>query len=374
MPTIARAARTTAAVLLAATAAWPALAAEPAPEATGQGLVEIITGGPDEASIDLVQEIGKITDDGATRRLVPVIGRGAAQNLVDLKELRGTDLAIVPLDTVIGKAGTGRAGNGPAGASSPTYVARLYNETLNVLASNNIHDIDELKGKKISIARDAAVTGPAVLRIIGIDAVASFDDPAAGLEKVSTGKVAAFLFLDPGPLAMTGQWQWLGWMHFLAIPFTPALAETYVPAAITSEEFPYEVPPDQPVDTVAVGTVMLAAGLKPDTPRYRSLANFVASFFAQFPRIQDEDRRWRDVNIAAKVPGLRRFAPAEAWLAQNLVAGPAGPAVSDNEMAAIFSQFLDSRAKVLGGTPMSAAQKSAMFRQFEEWSVANRHP
>src|ERR1041385_1820770 len=65
-----------------------------------RGVVEVVTGRAGDGSVRMAEEIAAVIDDGATRRVMPVVGKGAIQNLTDLKYLRGIDLAIVPADTL----------------------------------------------------------------------------------------------------------------------------------------------------------------------------------------------------------------------------------------------------------------------------------
>lgn len=48
----------------------------------------------------MVEDLANLIDDGATRRVLPVVGKGALQMLTDLKYLRGIDMAILPIDVV----------------------------------------------------------------------------------------------------------------------------------------------------------------------------------------------------------------------------------------------------------------------------------
>src|SRR5579875_3874063 len=75
-------------------------AAESLSGRANRGLVEIMTGGGDGSSIRMVQDLASVLDDGAARRLLPVVGRGAVQNLIDLRALRRVDIAIVQTDAL----------------------------------------------------------------------------------------------------------------------------------------------------------------------------------------------------------------------------------------------------------------------------------
>ena len=82
-----------------ATAAPPAGSRESS-AAVNRGVVELIAGRAGDVSVRMAEEIAGVVDDGAARRVVPVVGRGSLQNLADLKYLRGIDVAILPIDAL----------------------------------------------------------------------------------------------------------------------------------------------------------------------------------------------------------------------------------------------------------------------------------
>jgi len=90
-------------VALASQAPRPtqAKSAGPLPETgVNRGVVELETGRTAGISVRIAEDIANIIDDGATRRVLPVIGKGSLQNLTDLKLLRGIDIAILQVDVL----------------------------------------------------------------------------------------------------------------------------------------------------------------------------------------------------------------------------------------------------------------------------------
>src|SRR5881296_1081409 len=84
--------------------ARPALpkTAGPPPEigVANRGVVELETARAAGISVRIAEDLANVIDDGATRRVLPVIGKGSLQNLSDLKVLRGIDLAILQTDVL----------------------------------------------------------------------------------------------------------------------------------------------------------------------------------------------------------------------------------------------------------------------------------
>jgi hypothetical protein len=330
-------------------------------ERVNHGLVELVTTG-DAASIAMAQDLAGVLDDGATRRLLPVVGHGAVENLVDLKALRGVDMTIVQTDIL----DYARQHDLPRLENSITYVAKLHTEELHVLAPAAIGRVDDLADKKVEFVGGAKVTGPAVVDMLQLKVEPQFDDYPLAIEKLNAGEVAALVYVAAKPTALFEAMRGDG-LHFLAIPFAQALANAYVPARLTADDYPRLVAADAPVDTVAVGMVLVVANLTPNTERYRAVANFVDAFFTLLPRLQEASRhpKWSEVNVATELSGWKRFPPADAWLKRNVVA--AAPAMDETEMREIFARFLDERAKAAGGQTLAADQKSLLFDQFKRW-------
>src|SRR5215469_4354509 len=90
-----------------------------------RGLVELETGRAAGISVRIAEDLANVIDDGATRRVLPVVGKGALQNISDLNLLRGVDIAILQ-DDILNYA---RQQNlFPGLENRLTYIAKLYNE------------------------------------------------------------------------------------------------------------------------------------------------------------------------------------------------------------------------------------------------------
>src|ERR1700732_1829965 len=65
-----------------------------------RGVVEIETSSAAGISVRMAEDLANLIDDGATRRVVPVVGKGSLQTLTDLRYLRGIDMAILQTDVL----------------------------------------------------------------------------------------------------------------------------------------------------------------------------------------------------------------------------------------------------------------------------------
>jgi uncharacterized protein len=337
--------------------------AETLAERTNRGLVAIMTAGGDGASIQMGQDLGSVLDDGATRRIMTIVGHGSTQNLIDLKLLRGVDLAIVQAD-VLEQA---KARKLVPGVEATPYIAKLHNEELHFLARGDIKRIQDLTGKKVDLVGGAAVTGLAVLDLLRIKAEPVLDDQSVAMQKLRSGEVSAVAFVAAKPTPVFDALRGGDGLHFLSLPLKAEVASVYVPAQLTAEDYPRLVTADAPVDTIAVGMVMVVANLAPNTERYRNVMNFVDAFFTQFPRLQEAPRhpKWSEVNLTAELPGWKRLPVADNWLKRNVVAS--APALDDKELRDIFTKFLDERTRLSGNNSMSAQEKDQLFDQFRRW-------
>jgi uncharacterized protein len=344
-------------------------AATPTQSAANRGVVEIETGRASGISVQIAEDIANIVDDGATRRVLPVVGKGGMQNIVDLDLLRGIDLAIVQ-DDVLNQA---RAQNLVSGLDTRiTYVAKLYNEELHLLARGDIKTVGDLANRKVNLdvrGGGTEVTAARVLSLLNIPIVATNDDTGVALDKLRRGEIAAIAFVAGKPAPIFRDLVGDSTLHFLAIPLNSAVAAAYVPARLTADDYPALVKYDQPVDTIAVGAVLAAADLPAASERYRNIVNFVDAFFTGFPTLltPGHQAKWHEVNIAAGLQGWRRFAPAADWLQRNAPSSPNAGAPNEQALRAIFARFIDERQQASGSAPLSQQEKDELFGQFETW-------
>jgi formylglycine-generating enzyme required for sulfatase activity/TRAP-type uncharacterized transport system substrate-binding protein len=326
-------------------------------ERSSKSLVQLATGGSDGASIQMAQDLAAVIDQGAKRRLVFTIGNGSVQNLADLKLLRGLDLAIVQEDAL----DAARDSKLVPGIASTTYIARLHNEELHLLARAEIRGVEDLAGKKVDFADGAAITGPAVLDRLHLKFEPVFDDPPAALAKLKSGEVAAFAYVAAKPSALFDGLGGGDGMHFLALTL-PSPPAAYVPARLTAEDYPRLVPAGAPVSTIAVPMALVVTTLTPGNERYRAVEDFTEAFFNQLPRLQQAPHhpKWKEVDIAAELPGWKRFSAAEAWFQRRAMA-------KVREEKKLFEAFLDAQTQRAGQPALSGQQKNRLFEQYVRW-------
>jgi TRAP-type uncharacterized transport system substrate-binding protein len=351
---------------MTALAAPAGTAALPDVATANRGVVELETGRASGISVRIAEDLANIIDDGATRRVLPVVGKGSLQNLGDLKLLRGIDLAILQTD-VLDHAR--QANYFPGIETWVSYIAKLYNEEFHLLARRDVKGVADLANQKVNVdlrGAGTAITAGRVFDLLKIAVTPTYEDQEVALGKLRNGEIAALAFVAGKPAPLFCNIAAEEGLHFLSVPLNPAVTAAYVPTRLSAQDYPSLVPGDRPVDTVAVGTVLAAANLQYGSERYRNLVNFVDAFFTGFQLLLDPGHhpKWHEVNIMAELPGWRRFPPAEQWLQRN---APAIASPNLQDLKAIFSRFIDERQQASGGPPLSQQEKDQLFGQFEQW-------
>jgi hypothetical protein len=70
------------------------------------------------------------------------------------------------------------------------------------------------------------------------------------------------------------------------VDYSKPLQNDYLPATLTSKDYPNLIPEGETVDTIAVPAVLAAYNWPPNTERSRKLALFVDAFFTKFAALQ----------------------------------------------------------------------------------------
>src|SRR3954454_1332450 len=247
----------------------------------------------------------------------------------------------------------------PGIEASLTYVARLYNEEFHLLAGPNIRSIADLANKKVNVdlrGSGTSITAERLFEMLKLPVTVTNDSQEVALDKLRRGEIAAMAFVAGKPAPLFKGLKGDDGLHFLAVPFNQAAGGTYAPTRLAAADYPGLVPQDRPVDTVAVGSVLVVADLRQSPERYRNIASFVDVFFTGFQSLLEPGHhpKWQDVNISTELSGWRRYPPAEQWVRRNMeVARPPSP----EDLKAMFTQYVDERRRSTGGTPMTQQEK-----------------
>lgn len=333
-----------------------------------EGTVSIISGGVTGTYIRIASDLASVLDQPGQLRILPIVGKGSVQNIIDLLYLRGIDIAIVQSDTL---SYSQKLNLSPNIARRIRYITKLYNEEVHILAGRDIHQLSELNHRKVNVdimGSGTAMTASTLFGTLGLEIDATHDDQALALEKLKNGEIAAMVYVVGKPGDLFRRIEPGSDLHFVPIPFSSELLKTYLPSSLSHADYPDLIPEGESPDTVAVGAVMAVYNWDPNSERYRRAGDFVEAFFNNFSAFLKAPRhpKWQEVNLAAEVPGWTRFQPAQDWLDRQSNTVGAGYDVALKNSFDAFLAFMQqgSEGTSNGGTPQSS---EALFAQFLEW-------
>jgi TRAP transporter TAXI family solute receptor len=335
-------------------------------EKVNHNTVTVISGNPNGSYLYLAYDMSAVLDDGAALRVLPVIGKGGYQNVIDVLHMKGIDLCITQSNIMSYLKKTGELG--PNIEARLAYVSRLYNEEMHVLAGPGIKSLQDLSGKKVNfsdIGSGTQFSTRLIFELLGVKAEELNMGQADGYQKVKSGEIAATVLIAGKPTGSFQKFKLEPGMTLLPVPYTEVLEQDYFPARLTSDDYPNLIPKGSAVDTVAIGAVLASYNWPRDTDRYRRVALFTEAFFAKFAEFQKPARhsKWKEANLTATLRGWKRFPAAEEWLAKNPERQAAAPAPIDPILA---------RAQAAKAAPNNPAEQERLFQQFMEWAKSQK--
>jgi len=313
----------------------------------------------------LAVEMQTALDDGDNLRILPIVSFGAASNLDDLLYLHGVDLAITQSD-VFEYFRTVR--KTPHLERRINYIIRLPISELHILARDDVHSLEDLRGKKVNFGppgTGASLTGTIVFQRLGINVQQVMIDQASALQKLESGQIDAIARVIPKPVDFFSKIPPNSGLHLVNIPFTKMFEDYYTLGEFTKNDYPNLLDGQDRIDTIAVPAVLAVYNWPKDSDRYRRVQRFTEYLFKRWDKFQHPPYhpKWREVNLAATVPGWTRFGAAQDMLDQL-------EAQQQQQQKADFQTFLSSRHDV----PNSAAERDALFREFLQWRDQSKQP
>ena len=327
------------------------------PSRANAGTLGVISGGADGTYIRIAADLANVLDN-EDLRVLPMIGRGSLQNLRDIMFLRGVDIGIVQMDAREQLKAENLQNDA---VRRLRFITRLYNEEVHIIASREIADIRQLEGKRVNIDKAGSgtnLTARLIFDKLGIKPEMTTFDQASSYAKLKSGEIQAAVYVAGRPVRAIAEFQTDGRFHLLPIPFEGEIAESYFPARFANADYPQLVDQDKPVDTLAVGSLLAVFNWPQNSDRYNRVKRFVDAFFSRFDEFLQPGRhpKWKEVNLAADVPGWERVKPAQDWLDRAAEASKPSP------QGRSFESFIKSK-----GIDVSAEQREVLFREFLAW-------
>ena len=344
----------------------------PPKSARGQGdVVSIVGEGLTETEFRTVDEIATAVASGqeggpngeVAVRVTPMPGRGGMQALRDVLTRPDVDFGIAPL-LLLEKAAT-EPGMGNL-RRRIDYVAPLYVEEIHLVAGPGIRTVEDLDGKTVSVGEDGGANeflAREVLNGLGVKANSANLGPREAVAAVRAGKVAAAFVASGKPVDVLRGVSAGDGLHVVPLP-VERIPEGFLPTRLTHADYPGLVPDGTEVATYGAQNVLFGYDWPLKSARGKLGATFLAILLYRLPELQvgANHPKWREVNVAATIPGWRRLPAMEAWLAK------AKPRKDDKDAKpdeADFEAFLKRT-----GTQVTPENREALLQDFQRWRGA----
>jgi len=331
-------------------------------QALNANTVTMITGTIGGTYVQFGADLASVLDDGNKLRVLPIVGRGSVQSIADILFLQGVDLGVVRADSLDYLE---RKGYARDLRKQLTYVTKLYNEEMQVIAPLAVRNLRDLDGKRVSVDLpdgSTFVTCLAVFERLGLHAENfAYIEQRIAMEKLKKGELDAVIVVGGKPYKSVSNFVNDGRFHLVTVDYDKPLQGDYLPATLTSKDYPNLIADGDKVDTIAVPAVLAAYNWAPNTDRYRKLSLFVDAFFSKFATLQNPPfhPKWKEVSLTAPLPGWQRLPYANKWLEEHGLAANARNR---------FDEFLKQNPGAAKNV-QSEADREALFKQYQAWEA-----
>jgi TRAP-type uncharacterized transport system substrate-binding protein len=328
---------------------------------------------------DIRNVVNDLRPDGL--RVLPVLGVGGLQNLNDVLFLKGVDMGVVDEDNLqlLKKRDPRLYANIE---QQVQYITKLYNSEFHVVAHNDIKSYEDLRGKKVNFnLKDSQteVTADIIFKILNIDVERSNYDNDEAIMRLRNGEISAMIILTGAPQAALAKLVKEDGLHFLpldeqSLPGNNNIAtifNNYLPSKLTHDEYPALIPEGTSVPTIGNRALLVTYAWPENSPRYHRLNKFVREFFGKIDQFQDGSRhpKWREINVAAEIPGWTRFKPAADWIAENrkMAVVQSNGGAQSAILKGILEQYLAEYAASTGQKTLSGSEREMLFSKFQQF-------
>lgn len=289
-------------------------------EQINENTIAIISGSPsaDDTYWQIANDLVAALNDSDRLRILPVGGIGGPQNIRDVRYLRGIDIGLTQLSVL----NNFRSAYQKLGKQDDklVYIAKLFNEEVHLMAGGDITSVEQLAGRKVNIGDVRSGTSHTmrdVFRRLGIKIEEVNLTQLEAFEKLKNGDIAAMAYVAGKSARLIANLRFERGVHFIEVPYSAEIATEYLPADLTHEDYPDLIPSGKAIQTIADEVILIGYDWPKNSDRFRRAQRFVEAFF---PKIDDLRRppfhpKWREVDLAVRVKGWRRFEPAQTWLA-----------------------------------------------------------
>lgn len=274
-----------------------------------QELIGIISGSISGTYARFAAEMATAIDSDALR-VLPMLGKGSQQNIRDLLQINGIDIAIVQSDVLDYYKNTQEI---PNIQDSIRYISKLYNEEVHIVTKDEVGSVKDLEGGLVGVGPAGSgteMTALTLLKALGVSVTPVNASNQEAIDQVKSGALAAAIFVAGKPTPAFEGLTASDGLKFLPIELGKSVQGAYFPATFEHADYPNLVPEGSSVDTAAVGAVLAVFNWRQGTPRFQAVSDFCADIQSALEILQTGGTyhpKWKEVDFAIEVPGWERF-------------------------------------------------------------------
>ncbi len=337
--------------------------------------VTLVSGGIDGTYIRFARDMADVLNDKNLNglRVLPILGMGGTQNIRDVLFLQGIDMGITQAEYL-----TYLKKDNPTlfrGIQNKVrYITKLYESELHIVARRDIKSLKDLKGKKVNLWRrhsSTDFTTSTVFKLLNIEIKPIYMDIQLALEQVKSGKIGATAILAGAPVNIISDRRTYENLHLVPIN-NPELYEVFLPSVLAQADYPNLIRHRLTIPTIASSTVLAVYNWPTDTLRYAKIDLFVKQLFSNIDqfKVRPWHKKWKYINLAAKIPGWKRFGAANNYLNKFLNQ----PNTNQGKKVS-FKKFQEFISKVRGDidpSTLTNEQEEKLYKSFLDWVKKNK--
>src|SRR3984893_4962030 len=174
-------------------------------------------------------DLESVLDDGDNMRVLSIVGRGSVQSVADILFLKGVDMGIVRSDTLDYLERKGFANNIKR---QFTFITKLYNEEMHVVAPKSIQKLADLEGKNVAVDLPNGgtfVTSITVFERLGVKPNFVYIEQRIAYDKLKKGELDAVIAVQGKPSRAPSQIKDDN-LHMVPVEYAKPLQADYLPA------------------------------------------------------------------------------------------------------------------------------------------------
>lgn len=248
--------------------------------------------------------------DNEDIRVLPMLGKGSQQNILDLLYLNGVDVAIVQSDVLdFYKA----SGSIPEITSSIRYIGKLYNEEIHIVVRENFTTLKSLEGALVGVGGTGSGTEMTALTLfdaLGVEIVPVNAGNAEALQQLRAENLDAAVFVVGKPGSIIQSISAEDNLKLLPLQLPKSIQGAYFETDFTANDYPNLVAQEDVVPTIAVGAVLAVFNWREGTSRHRVVKAFAERLNEALDVLVDDSiyhPKWKEVDLSADIPGWTRF-------------------------------------------------------------------